>query len=431
MIQVVAFLLLVMCQQCHSEKLTGEQESTFPAGIAADRELGHHSHDKHDEDDSSKHKDKHEQEAPLLDVGILPVSMATKAPETQPPVAVNVKKDIGKNKTSIIVPPAPSNDDTLHLNVVPGKPLQAADDDDNHNPEIQEGSNSANIPAPPQVGGTTDVTDDDLVPITQSGDDDNTVLPNATAILKSHPHPVADDDQPPKTSPVTPTKAPKHKADAPKTEAPVRIIYKTFAPSAPPRTEAPVRIVYKTLAPTKPKRHVSLAPVVPKTDAPVVPKTASPTQAPTHAPTHAPVAPLTPDPVPTKGNAKESSEDDKLPAYKPLEDDPISEGVDLTIKDEEMELAHVEKEAETAGGLGFLLAMLAMVFTAYQMSENPDGIFASVCRLAITLLGCGFKMITMPCRNFLGNRYHAGHVPVSTMEYREPYRGSGNMMEMT
>lgn len=425
----MAFLLLAMCRQCQSEKLTGEQESTFTTAGIADRfrELRHHSHDKHDEDDSNIPKE----EAPILDVGILPVSMATKAPETQPPLAVNVTKDSGKDDASIIVPPAPSNDDTLHLNVVPGKPSKAADDDDN--PEIQAGSDSANIPAPHQAGATTDATDDDEVPIAKSGDDDNdnAVLPKDTAITKSHPLPVADDDQPPKASPVTPTKPPKPKTDAPKTEAPVRIIYKTFAPSAPPRTEVPVRIVYKTFAPTVPKRHISLAPVVPKTDAPVVPKTENPTLAPTHVPTHAPVAPLTPAPVPTKGDAKDSSEDEKLPSYEPLEDDPISDGDDLTVEAEEMELAQVEKEAETAGGLGFLLAMLAMVFTAYQMSENPDGIFASVCRLAITLLGCGFKMITMPCRNFLGNRYHAGHVPVSTMEYREPYRGSGNMMEMT
>jgi len=102
---------------------------------------------------------------------------------------------------------------------------------------------------------------------------------------------------------------------------------------------------------------------------------------------------------------------------------------DLVEKEQE-QLESVEKEARRAGGLGFLLALCAMVFTAYQMSENPDGFYASVCRLAITMVGCILKLVLMPCRNLLGARYSAGHIPVSTMEYREPYRGS-NDMELT
>ena len=40
------------------------------------------------------------------------------------------------------------------------------------------------------------------------------------------------------------------------------------------------------------------------------------------------------------------------------------------------ELLHEENVAKTAGGFGFLFAVLGMVFTAHQMSENPDGFFA-------------------------------------------------------
>lgn len=100
------------------------------------------------------------------------------------------------------------------------------------------------------------------------------------------------------------------------------------------------------------------------------------------------------------------------------------------VKEEKEELQTVEKEAKAAGGLGFMLALLAMIFTAYQMSENPDGIYASVCRLAITVIGCILKLLVMPCRNLFGSRYRAGHIPVSTIEYREPYRG-GNQFELS
>jgi hypothetical protein len=42
----------------------------------------------------------------------------------------------------------------------------------------------------------------------------------------------------------------------------------------------------------------------------------------------------------------------------------------------EAELHHEEKVARGVGSLGFFLAIGAMIFTAHQMSENPDGFFA-------------------------------------------------------
>jgi hypothetical protein len=42
----------------------------------------------------------------------------------------------------------------------------------------------------------------------------------------------------------------------------------------------------------------------------------------------------------------------------------------------EAALVHEEKVARGLGGLGLFLAIFAMIITAHQMSENPDGIFA-------------------------------------------------------
>jgi hypothetical protein len=81
--------------------------------------------------------------------------------------------------------------------------------------------------------------------------------------------------------------------------------------------------------------------------------------------------------------------------------------------------------------LGILAAITGMIFTAWQMSDNPDGIYASLCRLTLTCLQLVFRIILSPCRKFLPccgyrnhhlsgtNGYHEpyGHLPVSTMDY--------------
>ena len=79
--------------------------------------------------------------------------------------------------------------------------------------------------------------------------------------------------------------------------------------------------------------------------------------------------------------------------------------------------------------LGTFAAIVGMIFTAWQMSDNPDGIYASLCRLTLTCIHLVFRIIMSPCRKCCGgyrnhhlagtNGYHEpyGHLPVSTMDY--------------
>lgn len=72
--------------------------------------------------------------------------------------------------------------------------------------------------------------------------------------------------------------------------------------------------------------------------------------------------------------------------------------------------------------LATLMGLCAMIFTAWQMSDNPDGVFASLCRLIITSLQLLFRVLCSPCRKWCGcsgGIYHEsyGHLPVSTMDY--------------
>ena len=63
--------------------------------------------------------------------------------------------------------------------------------------------------------------------------------------------------------------------------------------------------------------------------------------------------------------------------YKPaVDDDPLAVEDEEMVEEVKEELLHEENVAKTAGGFGFLFAVLGMVFTAHQMSENPDGFFA-------------------------------------------------------
>ena len=111
-----------------------------------------------------------------------------------------------------------------------------------------------------------------------------------------------------------------------------------------------------------------------------------------------------------------------------------SEAEEEEVQELETELKQEEKVARQAGGLGIFFGILAMVFTAHQMSENPDGIYASVCRLAITISTVVVKIICMPCRKVLGlggtgGNPYSGHMPISTSDYsyrNDPYRSSAN-----
>ena len=75
-----------------------------------------------------------------------------------------------------------------------------------------------------------------------------------------------------------------------------------------------------------------------------------------------------------------------------------------------------------------LLCVAAMIFTAWQMSDNPDGIFAALCRLILTSLQLLVRMACRPCRKICTCCYPDHHHPhhggfhepygaVSTMDY--------------
>ena len=92
------------------------------------------------------------------------------------------------------------------------------------------------------------------------------------------------------------------------------------------------------------------------------------------------------------------------------------------------------------GGVAVILAIAAMIFTAWQISDNPDGVYASVCRLSITVAGCIVKVVLLPFKwafgripflQGIGSQY-AGHHPISQApDYREPYRGRNGHVELS
>lgn len=67
--------------------------------------------------------------------------------------------------------------------------------------------------------------------------------------------------------------------------------------------------------------------------------------------------------------------------------------------------------------LAVIVVVLSMIFSAWQMSEHPDGVYASLCRLIISFFQLICRILTSPCRRCLGHHEPYGHIPVSTMEY--------------
>lgn len=80
-----------------------------------------------------------------------------------------------------------------------------------------------------------------------------------------------------------------------------------------------------------------------------------------------------------------------------------------------------EKTVEKVTGGMIILSIIGMVFTAYQVAENPDGAFASICRLCITIAVFLIKLVMVPFRKVFGGS--STHHPISTPDYREPYMG--------
>jgi hypothetical protein len=142
--------------------------------------------------------------------------------------------------------------------------------------------------------------------------------------------------------------------------------------------------------------------------------TATPVAAPTGNPTATPYTKTNDDFDPVKAEDEKYAEEEE-------------------VQELETELKQEERVARQAGGLGIFFGILAMIFTAHQMSENPDGIYASICRLAITLASVVVKIVCMPCRKLLGaggdGNPYSGHMPISTSDYsyrNDPYRSNAN-----
>lgn len=198
-------------------------------------------------------------------------------------------------------------------------------------------------------------------------------------------------------------------------------------------------------------------------DAAVSVKQEEATQKPSEEPTNAVEVPPTPEPTEDAVEKEldgKANEEETPSTYKPVDDDPIVDEDEELVNEVEEELAKQEKVAKTAGGFGFLLAIAAMIFTAHQMSENPDGIYATyvhshrsvttrpnnqishtpifflfvtyfrICRLAITITGVVVKLICMPCRKVIGtgHPHYNGHMPISTTDYG--YRGNDAGFEL-
>jgi hypothetical protein len=145
--------------------------------------------------------------------------------------------------------------------------------------------------------------------------------------------------------------------------------------------------------------------------APIV--TATPRSSPTATTTLRPTTEKPDDDTPDTATAK--NEDDLYDFNRPRPDGPSS---------------NMTARVSSWPVLAMLLGLAAMIFTAWQMSDNPDGVFASLCRLIITCLSLVYRVVTSPCRKCLpccfsphhhhvGNGYHEpyGHMRVSTMDY--------------
>ena len=89
----------------------------------------------------------------------------------------------------------------------------------------------------------------------------------------------------------------------------------------------------------------------------------------------------------------------------------------------------VEEEVKKVGGWLSFVFMILMIYTAYQMSENPDGICASLCRLVITVIGCILKILLIPFKYIIGGGRPSGGHYMATPDYRDPY--GSRQMELT
>lgn len=228
----------------------------------------------------------------------------------------------------------------------------------------------------------------------------------------------------------------KSSTDSP-TASPKKIPPNTNSPTASPKKTIPITDS-PTKSPTKqPTKIPTSTPkkIIPITDSP----TASPTKkiipitnSPTRYPTEHPTTSSTSTPVKNaskrgsgKGVVDEQDDDDTTLSAtssptKSKED--VDDVLNNLTEEEKNIIKHEEivEEEETAAkiSIGFIFLTLSlMICTAQQMSENPDGVYAHVCRLAMTVTGCVFKMLLFPFRKIcgLGNPY--AHHLVTSQEF--------------
>lgn len=100
-----------------------------------------------------------------------------------------------------------------------------------------------------------------------------------------------------------------------------------------------------------------------------------------------------------------------------------SKEVDASTQDLQHEITIEERKVKIIiiGGVLILLSM--MIFTAWQMSDHPDGVFANACRFVISAIGMILYILFTPCRKHHhiigGIHMHQpyGHVPLPTKEF--------------
>lgn len=104
-------------------------------------------------------------------------------------------------------------------------------------------------------------------------------------------------------------------------------------------------------------------------------------------------------------------------------DNLASEQVNQNTQDLQHEITLEERKIKIILIGGALMLICMMIFTAWQMSDHPDGIFANLCRLTISVVGMILSVILSPCRkhHIIGGGSHMhqpyGHVPLPTKEF--------------
>lgn len=184
--------------------------------------------------------------------------------------------------------------------------------------------------------------------------------------------------------------------------------------------------------------------------------TMQPTMRKTSSPTMKPIAiTMSPTFTPTKHPMRDSETAANVPNSEEHDDyyddhqDQIQEGEYETMMDEikakltpdevyylsKYEFKEEEEEAAKISIVYFVVTLTLMIFTAHQLSEHPDGVYANLCRLSITLMGVFFKVLLFPFRRFCGlgtRKGYAHHLVTNQNDFRDPYASTSpnNRMEI-